>query len=424
MSAFRYKNGVLHAEDVPLPLIAERCGTPTYVYSNAALMKRYRDFAGALSGLPVTICYALKANSNQAVIATFARLGAGADIVSGGEMKRALAAGVPARKIVFAGVGKTEEEMAAALDVGILQFNVESEPELRALSRMAAARGRTASVCLRVNPDVDAQTHAKITTGKSENKFGVEIARTGEIVDLASRLPGIAFEAVGLHIGSQLTSITPFRAAFARLAELARALMARGRTLKRIDFGGGLGVSYGNGAGPDLVAYADAVRDAAQGLDLDIIVEPGRYLVADAGVLLSRVIYMKDGITKRFAIVDAAMNDLIRPTLYEAWMPIQPVKEAAPGAPVSAVDVVGPVCESGDYLALDRALPQLSPGDLIVVGGAGAYGAVMASTYNSRPLAPEVMVNGGEMAVIRRRESIEALLAADRLPPWLELAKV
>ena len=424
MSPFHYRNGVLHAENVPLPQIAERHGTPTYVYSNAALVQRYRDFAGALSGLPVTICYALKANSNQAVIATFARLGAGADIVSAGEMKRALAAGVPAHKIVFAGVGKTEAEMAAALDAGILQFNVESEPELRTLSRIAQVRGRTASVCLRVNPDVDAQTHAKITTGKSENKFGIEIARAGEIADIAARLPGIAFEAVGLHIGSQLTSIAPFRAAFARLAELARTLMARGHKLKRIDFGGGLGVSYGNGGGPDLVAYSDAVRDASEGLDLDIILEPGRYLVADAGILLARVIYMKEGITKRFAIVDAAMNDLIRPTLYEAWMPIFPVKQPAAGAPVSAVDVVGPVCESGDYLALDRALPQLAAGDLIAVGAAGAYGAVMASTYNSRPLAPEILINGAEAAVIRPRETVEALLATDRLPPWLELAKV
>ncbi|HEX2114109.1 MAG TPA: diaminopimelate decarboxylase [Alphaproteobacteria bacterium] len=424
MSAFHYKNGVLHAEDVPLPEIAARHGTPAYVYSNAALTQRYRDFAAALSGLPVTICYALKANSNQAVIATFARLGAGADIVSAGELKRALAAGVPARKIVFAGVGKTEAEMALALDAGILQFNVESEPELRVLSRVAQARGRTASICLRVNPDVDAQTHAKITTGKSENKFGIEIARAPEIAELASRLPGIALEAVGLHIGSQLTSIAPFHAAFARLAELARSLTARGHALRRIDFGGGLGVSYGNGAGPDLAAYTEAVRDAVRGLDLDIILEPGRFLVADAGILLARVTYMKEGITKRFAIVDAAMNDLIRPTLYEAWMPIRLVTEPAHGAPLSAVDVVGPVCESGDYLALDRALPPLAAGDLIVVGGAGAYGAVMGSTYNSRPLAPEIMVNGAEAAVIRPRESIEALVAADRLPPWLELAKV
>jgi diaminopimelate decarboxylase len=424
MTAFQYKNGVLHAEDVPLPAIAARHGTPAYVYSSAALTGRYRDFTAALAGLPVTVCYALKANSNQAVIATFARLGAGADIVSAGELKRALAANVPPQKIVFAGVGKTEAEMALALDAGILQFNVESEPELRALSRAAQAAGRSAAVCLRINPDVDAQTHAKITTGKSENKFGIEIVRAGEIADLAARLPGVVLEAVGLHIGSQLTSIEPFRAAFARLAELARTLLGRGHRLRRIDFGGGLGVSYGNGAGPDLEAYAQAVRDAVRGLDLDIILEPGRFLVADAGVLLTRVIYMKDGVTKRFAIVDGAMNDLIRPTLYEAWMPIQPVAEAAPGAAASPVDVVGPICESGDYLALDRRLPPLAAGDLIAIGAAGAYGAVMASTYNSRPLAPEILVNGAETAVIRPRESLDALIAADRLPPWLELAKV
>jgi diaminopimelate decarboxylase len=424
MTAFHYKNGVLHAEDVPLPALAARHGTPAYVYSTAALTERYRDFAASLSGLPVTICYALKANSNQAVIATFARLGAGADIVSAGELKRALAANVPPKKIVFAGVGKTEAEMALALDSGILQFNVESEPELRALSRVAEARGRTAAVCLRINPDVDAQTHAKITTGKSENKFGIELVRASEIADLAARLPGIELQAVGIHIGSQLTSIEPFRAAFARVAELARTLLGRGHALKRIDFGGGLGVSYGNGAGPDLKAYAQAVRDAVRGLQLDIILEPGRYLVADAGILLTRVIYMKDGITKRFAIVDGAMNDLIRPTLYEAWMPIRPVAEPAAGAPTSPVDVVGPICESGDYLALDRPLPPLAAGDLIAIGAAGAYGAVMASTYNSRPLAPEILVNGSEAAIIRPRESLDALIAADRLPPWLELAQV
>lgn len=424
MTAFHYRNGVLHAEDVALPALAARHGTPAYVYSTAALVQRYRDFAAALAGLPATICYALKANSNQAVIATFARLGAGADIVSAGELKRALAAGVSPKKVVFAGVGKTEAEMVLALDAGILQFNVESEPELRALSRVAQSRGRTAAVCLRVNPDVDARTHAKITTGKSENKFGIEIARAEEIADLASRLPGIALEAVGLHIGSQLTSIEPFRAAFARLADLARALIARGHQLRRIDFGGGLGVSYGNGAAPDLAAYAQAIRDAMHGLDLDIILEPGRFLVADAGILLARVIYMKDGTTKRFAVVDAAMNDLIRPTLYEAWMPIHPVAEPGQGAGTSQVDVVGPICETGDYLALDRKLPPLAAGDLIAIGAAGAYGAAMASTYNSRPLAPEILVNGAEAAVIRPRESVETLIAADRLPPWLELAKV
>jgi diaminopimelate decarboxylase len=419
MTAFQYKNGVLHAEDVPLPAIASCHGTPSYVYSAAALTRRYRDFIAALAGLPVTICYALKANSNQAVIATFARLGAGADIVSAGELKRALAAGIAPKKIVFAGVGKTDAEMAFALDTGIQQFNVESEPELRALSRVAQALGRNAAVCLRVNPDVDAKTHAKITTGKSENKFGIEIARAGEVADLAARLPNIELEAVGLHIGSQLTSIEPFRAAFARLAELARALMGRGHALRRIDFGGGLGVSYGNGASPDLAAYAQAVRDATRGLDLDIILEPGRYLVADAGILLARVIYMKDGVTKRFAIVDAAMNDLIRPTLYEAKHEIWPVSEAAAGVAPVTQDVVGPVCETGDYLALNRTLPPFAAGDLVAFMTAGAYGAVMSSTYNSRLLVPEVLVKGADWSVVRPRLTYADLIALDRLPEWL-----
>lgn len=424
MNAFTYRKGVLHAEDVPLPTIAERYGTPCYVYSSAALTERYRAFAGALAGLPVTICYAVKANSNQAVIATLARLGAGADIVSEGELRRALAAGVPAGKIVFAGVGKTADEMAFALNQGILQFNVESEPELRLLSRVAEAHGRQAPVCLRVNPDVDARTHAKITTGKSENKFGIEIHRAVEIADLCARLPGIDLQAVSLHIGSQLTSIEPFRNAFMRLRELAQELMARGHRLRRIDFGGGLGVPYNGDTAPDLQAYADIVREAAAGLGLDVIVEPGRYLVAEAGVLLTRVIYLKEGVTKRFVIVDAAMNDLIRPTLYEAEMPIMTVAEPALGPEYIPVDVVGPICESGDYLARNRPLPPVEAGDLLAVGMAGAYGAVMASTYNARALVPEILVNGSEAAVVRPRLPLESLIAADRLPPWLELAKV
>ena len=424
MNAFTYRKGVLHVEDVPLPAIAERYGTPCYVYSSAALTERYRAFAGALAGLPVTICYAVKANSNQAVIATLARLGAGADIVSEGELRRALAAGVPAGKIVFAGVGKTADEMAFALDQGILQFNVESEPELRLLSRVAEAHGRQAPVCLRVNPDVDARTHAKITTGKSENKFGIEIHRAVEIADLCARLPSIDLQAVSLHIGSQLTSIEPFRNAFMRLRELAQELMARGHRLRRIDFGGGLGVPYNGDTAPDLQAYARTVREAASGLGLDVIVEPGRYLVAEAGVLLTRVTYLKEGVTKRFVIVDAAMNDLIRPTLYEAEMPIMTVAEPALGPEYIPVDVVGPICESGDYLARNRPLPPVAAGDLLAVGMAGAYGAVMASTYNARALVPEILVNGSEAAVVRPRLPLESLIAADRLPPWLELAKV
>jgi len=424
MNAFSYRNGVLHAEDVPLPAIAAAHGTPAYVYSTAALVERYKAFAAAFEGLPATICYAVKANSNQAVIATFARLGAGADIVSVGELRRALAAGVPARKIVFAGVGKTAPEMREAIEAGILQFNVESEPELRLLSEVAASLGKTAPIALRVNPDIDAGTHAKITTGKSENKFGIDIARAEELAAIASRLPGIELQGLAMHIGSQLTSIAPYRAAFERLGGLARRLIAEGHRLRRLDFGGGLGIPYKDETPPDLAAYAQAVRDTVAGLAVDIVLEPGRYLVGEAGLLLARVTYIKEGTAKRFAIVDAAMNDLIRPTLYEAWMPILPVAEPAAGAPLVPTEVVGPICETGDYLARDRALPPLASGDLIAVGAAGAYGAVMASTYNTRALVPEIMVNGTDVAVIRPRQSLDALIAADRLPAWLELAKV
>jgi diaminopimelate decarboxylase len=417
--SFAYRHGALHAEDVPLADIAARFGTPTYVYSTATLRARYRAYAEAFAGLDPTICYALKANSNQAVIATFAREGAGADIVSLGELRRALAAGVPAGKIVFAGVGKAEDEMRAALAAGILQFNVESEPELRMLSAVATAMGRVAPVALRVNPDVDAQTHAKITTGKAENKFGIDMAQAPSVAALARGLPGIALEALSVHIGSQLTAIGPFREAFARLGALARALNATGPRLRRLDFGGGVGVVYRDETPPDLAGYAAAIREAIAGLDVGIVLEPGRHLVAEAGVLLSRVIRVKEGTAKRFAIVDAAMNDLIRPTLYEAWMPIRPVAEPHPGANQALMDVVGPVCETGDYLAKDRALPPLEAGDLIVVGAAGAYGAAMSSTYNSRPLAAEILVNGREIAVIRPRQDIDALIASDRLAPWL-----
>lgn len=423
MNAFGYRNGVLHVEDVPLSTIADAHGTPAYVYSNAALVNRYKAFAAAFTGLKATVCYAVKANSNQAVIATLARLGAGADIVSEGELRRALAAGVPSKKIVFSGVGKTATEMRAALAAGILQFNVESEPELRALSAVASDIGAVAPVALRVNPDVDALTHAKISTGKTENKFGIEIDRAKEIAGLARRLPGIDLQGLAVHIGSQLTSVAPYRTAFAKLSALAKELCADGHRLRRLDCGGGLGVVYRDETPPDINAYADAVREAVRGLDLEIVLEPGRYLVADAGILLARVIYIKEGIAKRFVVVDAAMNDLIRPTLYDAWMSIRPVVEARPGAAMAPADVVGPICETGDYLALDRALPPLAAGDLVVIGTAGAYGAAMASTYNSRPLAPELLVNGTALAVVRPRQTVAELIAADRLPPWLELVK-
>jgi diaminopimelate decarboxylase len=410
--SFTYRAGVLHAEDVPLNEIAARFGTPTYVYSTAALRRRFRAYVEAFAGLDPTICYALKANSNQAVIATFAREGAGADIVSLGELKRALAAGVPA--------GKTAEEMRAALAAGILQFNVESEPELRMLSEVAVAMGRVAPVALRVNPDVDAKTHAKITTGKAENKFGIDMDQAPAVAALARGLPGIALEALSVHIGSQLTAIEPFREAFARLGALARALNATGPRLKRLDFGGGVGVVYRDETPPDLAGYAAAIRNAVAGLDVGIVLEPGRNLVAEAGVLLARVIRVKEGTAPRFALIDAAMNDLIRPTLYEAWMPIRPVAEPRAGANEAIMDVVGPICETGDYLAKDRSLPPLDAGDLIVVGAAGAYGAAMSSTYNTRPLAAEIMVNGSEVAVIRPRQDIDALIAGESLAPWLK----
>jgi len=416
--SFTYRDGQLHAEDVPLSAIAERHGTPTYVYSTAVLRARYRAYVDAFADLAPVVCYALKANSNQAVIATFAREGAGADIVSLGEMKRALAAGIPASRIVFAGVGKTAEEMRAALAAGIMQFNVESEPELRMLSGVAEAMGTKAPVALRVNPDVDAGTHAKITTGKAENKFGIEMAQAPDVAALARSLPGIALEALSVHIGSQLTAMAPFRTAFARLGDLARRLNATGPRLRRLDFGGGVGVVYRDETPPDLAAYAAAVREAVAGLDVGIVLEPGRSLVAEAGVLLARVIRVKEGTAKRFAIVDAAMNDLIRPTLYEAWMPIMPVRAPREGANLSPMDVVGPICETGDYLAKDRDMPPLADGDLVVVGAAGAYGSAMGSTYNSRPLAAEVLVSGSRTALVRPREDIDAIIARESLAPW------
>ncbi len=423
MSAFAYRRGTLHAEDVPLERIAAEIGTPVYVYSTATLLARYHDFERAFAGFKATICYALKANGNQAVIATLARAGAGADIVSQGELTRALAAGVPPEKIVFAGIGKTEGEMRAALEAGIKQFNVESEPELRLLSRVATAMGRLAPISLRVNPDIDARTHAKIATGKTENKFGIEIAGVDRVAALARELPGIEMRGLAVHIGSQLTSVSPFRDAFARLSDLARRLIADGHRIAHLDFGGGVGIPYDRDAPPDLAAYAAAVRDAVAGLDVEIVLEPGRYLVAEAGILLSRVIYMKDGEAKRFAIVDAAMNDLIRPTLYEAYHPIRPVRQKPPHADPVTVDVVGPICESGDVLAVDRPLPPLEAGDLIAIAAAGAYGAVMASTYNARPLVPEVLVDGDRYALVRPRQTHEELIALDRLPPWLQVGK-
>jgi len=422
--AFAYRAGSLHAEGVPLARIAEAVGTPAYVYATAAMTAAYRDFVSALDGLPATVCYSVKANSNLAVIRTLAALGAGADVVSEGELRRALAAGVPVRRIVFAGVGKTRAELAAALDAGILQINVESEPELTGLSELAAARGIEAPVALRVNPDVDAKTHDAIATGRKGNKFGIDIAEARRIYARGARMPGISMHGVAVHIGSQLTGLEPFRVAFGRVARLVAELRADGHEVRRIDLGGGLGIRYRDERPPTVAEYAAAVRESVGGLDCELLFEPGRLLVGNAGVLLSRVLYVKDGQSRRFVIVDAAMNDLLRPSMYGAYHEILPVRAPHPGAALAPVDVVGPVCESGDMLAAGRPMPPLVTDDLLAICGAGAYGAVMASAYNTRLPAPEVLVNGQEFAVVRDRMSYDRLLEPERFPAWLEDANL
>lgn len=418
---FEYRDGVLHAEDVPVPAIAQAVGTPFYCYSTATLTRHYRVFSEAFEGLDALVCYAMKANSNQAVLKTLARLGAGMDVVSEGELRRALAAGVPADKILFSGVGKTAREMDFALQAGILCFNVESKPELELLSARATALGKTANVSLRINPDVDAQTHKKISTGKAENKFGIGWQDARAAYARAAELPGLRVTGIDMHIGSQITDLKPFDAAFALLTELTETLRADGHAIEHVDLGGGLGVPYAeDGDQPPLpAAYAEVVRKHVSRLGLKVMLEPGRLIAANAGILVSEVIFRKDGEAKNFLIVDAAMNDLIRPTLYEAFHSIRPVRQAAAGAPRFKADVVGPVCETGDYMALDRELPDLQAGDLIAIGSAGAYGAVQASTYNTRPLVPEVLVNGDRFHVIRPRPTYEEMLALDSVPDWL-----
>ncbi|HEY7459053.1 MAG TPA: diaminopimelate decarboxylase [Xanthobacteraceae bacterium] len=420
MHHFDYRNGVLHAEDVDLAALADHVGTPFYCYSTATLERHYRVFAEAFAGHPTLVCYSLKANSNQAVIATLARVGAGADIVSGGELARAIAAEVPPDKIVFSGLGKTKDEMAAALKAGILSFNVESEPELMALSEVAGAMGRSASISVRVNPDIDAKTHKKIATGRSENKFGVPLSRARDVYAMAAKLPGVRVAGVDMHIGSQITALAPFDNAAALLAEVARDLMREGHRLEHIDLGGGLGIPYqpDDPSPPLPSAYAETITRHTRSLGLKLIFEIGRMIVGNAGILLTRVIYVKRGEAKTFVVVDAAMNDLIRPTLYDAYHDIQPVRARSSGTTITA-DVVGPVCESGDYLALDRRLPQPKTGDLLAIMTAGAYGSVLASTYNTRPLVPEVMVRGKDFAVVRPRLGVQSLIALDHLPPWL-----
>lgn len=421
MHHFAYRDGVLTAEGVSLARLADEVGTPFYCYSTATLTRHYGVLTDAFDGQDALICYAVKANSNQAVLATMARLGAGMDVVSEGELRRARAAGVPANKIIFAGVGKSRAEMAYALEEGILGFNVESAPELSALSEVATSKGLRAPVAIRVNPDVDAGTHAKISTGKAENKFGVPFDSALELYAKAAALPGIEVCGVHMHIGSQITDLAPFRAAFARLRDLVTALLAAGHQLRHVDIGGGLGIPYrgANDTPPHPVEYARVVRETLGDLGLKIILEPGRMIVGNAGVLVTRVLYVKEGADKTFTIVDAGMNDLIRPTLYEAYHDIWPVQQVRGEMPAVVQDVVGPVCETGDFLAEERKLPPFRADDLLAVMSAGAYGAVMSSTYNSRLLIPEVMVSGDAYAVVRPRPSYEDLIAMDTLPPWL-----
>jgi diaminopimelate decarboxylase len=421
MHHFAYRNGVLHAEAVSLSSLADEVGTPFYCYSTATLERHYRVFADAFADVPSLVCYSIKANSNQAVIATLAKMGAGADVVSGGELKRALAAGVPPDKIMFSGIGKTAAELAAALDENVLCLNVESEPELELLSVIASSKGRTANVSVRVNPDVDAKTHAKIATGRAENKFGIPISRARAVYAQAAKLPGLRVVGVDMHIGSQITDLSPFDDAFALLSDFVRAMRADGHTISHVDLGGGFGIPYqdGNEPPPDPSAYAEVVKRATRGLDCKLIFEPGRLIVGNAGILVTRVLYLKQGEAKTFVIVDAAMNDLVRPTLYEAFHEIQPVKEPPPDGLRTVADVVGPVCESGDFLALDRDIPAPKSGDLLAVMTAGAYGAVQSGTYNTRPLIPEVLVRDSEWALVRPRLEADQLIAFDRLPPWL-----
>ena len=420
MHHFAYRDGVLHAEAVNLNTLAAAVGTPFYCYSTATLTRHYQVFAGAFADVPALVCYAMKANSNQAVVRTLARLGAGADVVSGGELKRARTAGIPADKIMFSGIGKTEAELALAVDEGILCVNVKSEPELELLSSIAASKGRTANVSVRVNPDIDAKTHHKIATGKAENKFGIPISRAREVYTHAGMLKGLKVAGVDMHIGSQITELDPFGNAFALLAEFVRALRTDGHTISHVDLGGGLGIPYRDDdePPPHPQAYAEVVKRATRDLDCRLIFEPGRLLVGNAGILVTRVLFVKHGEARNFVVVDAAMNDLIRPTLYDAHHEIWPVTQASSSRRIRA-DVVGPVCESGDFLAVNRDMVEPASGALLAVMSAGAYGAVQAGTYNTRALVPEVLVNGAEWALVRPRLEVDQLIALDRMPNWL-----
>ena len=421
MHHFAYRNGVLHAEAVDLVALADAVGTPFYCYASATLERHYQVFVNAFADVDALICYAMKANSNQAVIATLARLGAGADVVSEGELLRARTAGIPPQKTMFSGVGKTARELALAVEQSILCVNVESEAELELLAAIAAGKGRAADISIRVNPDVDPKTHAKIATGKAENKFGIPISRARDVYTRAAKLEGVRVVGVDMHIGSQITELDPFSDAFALLADFVRVLRADGHIIRHVDLGGGLGIPYreDNEPPPDPAAYAAVVKRATRDLNCQLIFEPGRLIVGNAGILVTRVLYVKRGEAKTFVIVDAGMNDLVRPTLYDAHHDIRPVSEPAAGAQRIVADVVGPVCESGDFIALNRSIIEPKPGELLAVMTAGAYGAVEAGTYNTRALVPEVLVRKDEWALVRPRVTAEELIALDRMPGWL-----
>lgn len=419
MSAFHYKNGEYYAEDVPLSSIAAAVGTPVYVYSTAALEASYREYADAFAGMPATVCYAVKANDSLAVLRTLAKLGAGADVVSGGELRAAMAGGIPAAKIVFSGVGKTREELAFAIEQGVMQINVEVASELDVISELASARSVSAPVAIRINPDVDAGTIAQISTGKAENKFGIAYDAAPALFRRAQELPGVEPVSVAVHIGSQITRLEPYRDAFLRVRRMIEDLRAEGIAIARADLGGGIGIRYENEQPPAVSDYAAMIADVFQGLDVEFVFEPGRRIAGLAGVMLTSVIAEKDTETKRFVIIDAAMNDLIRPALYQAYHPFYPLMENGPESGWTPADIVGPVCESTDQFASARALPPLAAGDKLVIGAAGAYSAVMSSEYNGRPRAPEVMVRGKDWETVRRRPTYEEMLAAQRVPDWL-----
>ena len=421
MDHFLYRDGQLCAEDVPVAQIAAAVGTPFYVYSTATLERHFKLFDEALDGLPHLVCFAMKSLSNQAVLRVLARVGAGMDVVSGGEYLRARAAGVPGDRIVFSGVGKTADEMRMALEGGIRQFNVESEPEMEVLSQVAVQMGAVAPITIRVNPDVDAKTHAKIATGKSENKFGIPIARARAVYKMAAGLPGLDVIGIDVHIGSQLTDLAPFEAAYLKVADLVEVLRADGHRIERLDLGGGLGIPYArdNAAPPVPMEYGAMIKRTLGHLGCEIEIEPGRLISGNAGLMVSKVIYVKQGEDREFLIIDGAMNDLIRPAMYDAHHDIVPVVEPAVAHMPAKYDVVGPVCESGDTFAKGRAMPQMAAGDLVAFRSAGAYGAVMSSEYNSRPMIPEVLVQGDQFAVIRARPTYEEMIARDMIPTWL-----